>query len=79
VLPNGNLYLKGQKKIWINQGMENVLLSGVIRPIDLAPDNSISSSRVANARITYDGKGAIADANAAGWISRFFNSPWTPF
>jgi flagellar L-ring protein precursor FlgH len=79
VLPNGNLYVKGQKKIWINQGMENVLLSGVIRPIDLAPDNSIPSSRVANARITYDGKGAIADANAAGWISRFFNSPWTPF
>lgn len=79
VLPNGNLYVKGQKKIWINQGMENVLLSGVIRPIDLAPDNSIPSSRVANARITYDGRGAIADANAAGWISRFFNSPWTPF
>jgi len=79
VLPNGNLYLKGEKKIWINQGMENVLLSGVVRPIDVAPDNSVPSSRVANARITYDGKGAIADANAAGWISRFFNSPWTPF
>jgi flagellar L-ring protein FlgH len=79
VLPNGNLFLKGEKKIWINQGMENVLLSGVIRPIDLAPDNSISSERVANARITYDGRGAIADANAAGWLSRFFNSPWTPF
>jgi flagellar L-ring protein FlgH len=79
VLPNGNLYVKGEKKIWINQGMENVLLSGVIRPVDLAPDNSISSSRVASARITYDGKGAIADANAAGWLSRFFNSPWTPF
>jgi flagellar L-ring protein precursor FlgH len=79
VLPNGNLYLKGEKKIWINQGQENVVLSGVIRPIDLAPDNSIPSSRVANARISYGGKGAIADANAQGWLSRFFNSPWTPF
>jgi flagellar L-ring protein FlgH len=79
VLPNGNLYLKGAKKIWINQGMENVLLSGVVRPIDVAPDNSVPSSRVANARITYDGRGAIADANAAGWLSRFFNSSWTPF
>jgi flagellar L-ring protein precursor FlgH len=79
VLPNGNLYVKGEKKIWINQGQENVVLSGVIRPIDLAPDNSISSSRVANARISYGGKGAIADANAQGWLSRFFNSPWTPF
>jgi flagellar L-ring protein FlgH len=79
VLPNGNLYLKGAKKIWINQGMENVMLSGIVRPIDVAPDNSVPSSRVANARITYDGRGAIADANAAGWLSRFFNSPWTPF
>ena len=79
VLPNGNLYIKGEKKIWINQGQENVVLSGVIRPVDLAPDNTISSSRVANARITYGGKGAINDANSAGWLSRFFNSPWTPF
>jgi len=79
VLPNGNLYIKGEKKIWINQGQENVVLSGVIRPVDLAPDNSISSSRVANARITYGGKGAINDANTSGWLSRFFNSPWTPF
>lgn len=79
VLPNGNLYLKGEKKIWINQGQENVVLSGVIRPIDLAPDNSIPSSKVANARISYGGKGAINDANTAGWLSRFFNSPWTPF
>jgi flagellar L-ring protein FlgH len=79
VLPNGNLYVKGEKKIWINQGQENVLLSGVIRPIDLSPDNSIASSKVANARISYGGKGAIADANAQSWLSRFFNSPWTPF
>jgi flagellar L-ring protein precursor FlgH len=79
VLPNGNLYVKGEKKIWINQGQENVLLSGVIRPIDLTPENSISSSKVGNARITYGGKGAIADVNAQSWLSRFFNSPWTPF
>ena len=79
VLPNGNLYIKGEKKIWINQGQESVLLSGVIRPVDVSPDNTIPSSKVASARITYDGKGAIADANAAGWLSRFFNSPWTPF
>jgi len=79
VLPNGNLYIKGEKKLWINQGQESVLLSGVIRPIDVAPDNTIPSSKVASARISYGGKGAINDANAQGWLSRFFNSPWTPF
>jgi flagellar L-ring protein precursor FlgH len=79
VLPNGNLYVKGEKWIGINQGQEYVIMSGVIRPIDLASDNSIASSQVANAKISYGGKGALADANAQGWLSRFFNSPWTPF
>jgi flagellar L-ring protein precursor FlgH len=79
VLPNGNLYVKGEKWIGINQGEEYVRMTGVIRPIDLAPDNSIPSSKVANAKIAYGGKGALADANAMGWLSRFFNSPWTPF
>jgi flagellar L-ring protein precursor FlgH len=79
VLPNGNLLIRGEKQIWINQGSEYVRLQGVIRPIDLAPDNSIPSLKVAGARISYGGKGALADANAAGWLSRFFNSPWTPF
>jgi flagellar L-ring protein FlgH len=79
VLPNGNLFVKGEKNIAINQGSEYVRVSGVIRPIDLAPDNSIASSKVANAKIAYGGKGALADANAQGWLSRFFNSPWTPF
>jgi flagellar L-ring protein precursor FlgH len=79
VLPNGNLYVKGEKWIGINQGSEYVRLTGVIRPIDLAPDNSVPSLKVGAARISYGGKGALADANAQGWLSRFFNSPWTPF
>jgi flagellar L-ring protein precursor FlgH len=79
VLPNGNLLVKGEKLIGINQGSEYVRLSGVVRPIDLAPDNSVPSLKVGAARISYGGKGALADANAQGWLSRFFNSPWTPF
>jgi flagellar L-ring protein precursor FlgH len=79
VLPNGNLYVKGEKWIGINQGQEYVRVTGVIRPIDLSAENSIPSSQVANAKIAYGGKGALADANAQGWLSRFFNSPWTPF
>jgi flagellar L-ring protein FlgH len=79
VLPNGNLYVKGEKFIELNQGSENMRLTGVIRPIDLAPDNSVPSLKVGAAKISYVGKGALADANAQGWLSRFFNSPWTPF
>ena len=79
VLPNGNLFIKGEKWIGINQGQEYVRVTGVIRPIDLAPDNSIASQKVASAKISYGGKGAMADANAQGWLSRFFNSPWSPF
>jgi len=79
VLPNGNLLVTGEKQIGLNQGKEYIQLTGVIRPIDLSADNSIPSYRVANARISYSGKGAIADANAQSWLSRLFNSPWLPF
>lgn len=79
VLPNGNLFIAGEKQIGLNQGKEYVRVTGVIRPIDLAADDSIPSFRVASAKITYNGKGAIADANAQSWLSRFFNSPWVPF
>lgn len=79
VLPNGNLLVAGEKQIGLNQGQEYIRLTGIIRPIDLASDDSIPSYRVADAKITYTGKGAIADANAQSWLSRFFNSPWMPF
>lgn len=79
VLPNGNLYIRGEKWIGINQGSEYVRLAGVVRPIDIAPDNSVPSLKVGAANISYGGKGALADANNQGWLSRFFNSPWTPF
>ncbi len=79
VLPNGNLFIAGEKQIGLNQGKEYIRVTGVIRPIDLASDDSIPSYRVASAKITYNGKGAIADANAQSWLARFFNSPWVPF
>ena len=53
-------------------------ISGVIRPEDIGGDNSILSSRVADAKITYAGNGALADANTIGWLGRFFLSPLWP-
>ena len=78
-LANGNLLVRGQKWIAINQGKEYVRIQGIVRPIDIDPDNSISSLKVADAMIAYGGKGALADANAPGLFSRFFNLPWLPF
>jgi len=72
-LPNGNLLVRGQKWIQINQGKEYVRIQGIVRPIDINPDNSISSLKVADARISYGGTGALADANRPGLLSRFFN------
>jgi flagellar L-ring protein precursor FlgH len=78
-LSNGNLYVRGQKWIGINQGQEFIRVQGVVRPIDIQPDNSVPSFKVANAMISYGGKGALANANKQGLLARFFNSPWMPF
>ena len=78
-LPNGNLLVRGQKWIAINQGQEYVRIQGIVRPIDIDPDNSISSLKVADAMISYGAKGALADANKPGVLARFFNLPWMPF
>jgi len=78
-LSNGNLLVRGQKWISINQGQEYVRIQGIVRPIDIDPDNSISSLKVADAMIAYGGKGAIANANSPGLLARFFNLPFLPF
>lgn len=79
VLPNGLLLVKGEKSLYLNQGEELLRLSGYVRVGDIDTDNRVSSLRVANARIQYMGKGALADSNNPGWLTRFFNSPWMPF
>ncbi len=79
VLPNGNLIIRGEKVITINQGNEYIRIAGMINPRDIDSDNSISSKRVADAQISYVGDGATNDANVMGWLSRFFISAIMPF
>lgn len=79
VFANGSMLVRGEKTLVLNQGEERVQISGVVRPEDIAPDNSVPSSRVADVKIVYAGNGALADANTQGWLSRFFNSPYWPF
>lgn len=79
VLPNGLLRVAGEKNLTLNQGEEFVRLKGYVRAADIDADNQVSSLRVANARIAYSAKGALADANTPGWLTRFFSSPLAPF
>jgi len=79
VLPNGYLRVEGEKNISINQGDEYIRIKGIIRPVDIRSNNSILSTQVANAEISYGGNGVIASSNNMGWLGKFFNSSWWPF
>ena len=73
VFPNGSMLVKGQKYLTLNRGDEFVRISGIVRPADISPDNRVLSTRVADARITYSGKGEIARGSRQGWLQRFFS------
>lgn len=78
VLPNGNLMIRGEKWLTLNNGDEYVRLTGIIRAQDITANNTIVSSKVANARIQYAGTGSFAEVQEQGWLSQFFNSSWWP-
>jgi len=79
VLPNGNLRVRGEKRLGLNQGNEYVKLSGIVRPVDIDQNNTVDSSKVSDATMIYNGEGVIADANRMGWLQRFFHSVLFPF
>lgn len=78
-LPNGNLVVQGEKWLQLNQGEEFVRVTGVVRAADILPDNTVTSDKVADARISYSGTGAVQSASRMGWLARFFNSALVPF
>ncbi|WP_031303166.1 flagellar basal body L-ring protein FlgH [Pseudomonas sp. EGD-AK9] len=78
VLPNGTLLIKGEKALRLNQGDEYIRLVGLVRMDDINRSNQVSSQNVANARISYAGRGALNDSNSAGWLTRFFTHPLFP-
>lgn len=79
VWPNGTLVIRGEKWLTLNRGDEFIRISGLVRPEDVRSDNTVLSTKVANARITYAGAGALADSQSMGWLNRFFNSAYWPF
>lgn len=78
-LGNGNLLVRGDKQLRLNQGDELVQIQGIVRVADISPDNRITSDRVGDAQIVYGGRGTLARSNAMGWLGRFFNSALFPY
>jgi flagellar L-ring protein precursor FlgH len=78
VFPNGNLYIEGKKEVIINNERQYIIISGVIRPEDIGPDNSIRSDLIADARIEYSGRGILAEKQRPGWLGRVLDVVW-PF
>ena len=60
-------------------GFKFVHIAGVVRPADIATNNTVTSDKLADAHISYSGKGAVDSSNRMGWLARFFNSPFAPF
>jgi len=78
IYPNGVLAVRGEKWVTLNRGEEYIRLTGLVRRQDITPDNTVASSRIADARITYSGTGEIATGSEQGWVSRFLNSGNVP-
>jgi flagellar L-ring protein precursor FlgH len=78
-LPNGNLVIHGEKRLTLNQGDETIRITGVVRPADISTGNVVPSYKLADAKISYSGRGFVAASNQMGWLARFFNSGWAPY
>ena len=78
VMPNGNLVLRGEKQLALTEGSEVIQVAGIIRPEDVAPNNTVQSRRLANAHIAYRGSGDLANATRAGWGTSALLKLW-PF
>lgn len=78
VLPNGLLAIRGYKRLELTRGVQLIRLTGFVRPMDIQPDNTVRSRRLADADISFAAKGELADASRAGWMNRALLKLW-PF
>jgi flagellar L-ring protein precursor FlgH len=72
-MPNGDLFIEGTKVVMINNEEYHLYISGLIRPADVGPNNTVASSRVADAQIEFTGRGDIADQVNRGWLTKILD------
>ena len=78
VLPNGLMRIRGEKWLTLTKGDEYIRVSGLVRPEDVSENNTILSTKIADARFSYSASGEFSDVHRQGWLTRFFNSEWFP-
>ncbi|MEZ4365272.1 MAG: flagellar basal body L-ring protein FlgH [Kofleriaceae bacterium] len=78
VLGNGDLFVEGTKVVMVGAEEQHLYISGVVRRVDVAPDNTVLSSKIADAEIEYSGRGDVSDTQRRGWLSRIIAFLW-PF
>ncbi|MFP3927950.1 MAG: flagellar basal body L-ring protein FlgH [Desulfobacteraceae bacterium] len=78
VAPNGNLFIRGARKVRVNNEAQYITLTGLVRPADISPDNTVLSSHIAEASIEYTGSGSVSDKQRPGWLMRAVDFVW-PF
>jgi flagellar L-ring protein precursor FlgH len=78
VYPNGNLKVRGGKEVMVNSEVQIIYVAGIVRPVDITAANTVDSNKILNARISYTGRGPVADQQSPGWLTRTLNHVW-PF
>jgi len=78
ILPSGDLFVEGTKVVMVGEEEHHIYVSGLVRRVDIADDDTVSSSRIADAEIEYTGRGDVSDTQRRGWLSRILSTLW-PF